>query len=49
MYYRNDFQIECPTGSGNEMSLLGVAREIQHVLRSLLSALTLALNAYLPP
>jgi len=32
MYYRNDFQIECPTGSGNEMSLLGVAREIQHVL-----------------
>src|SRR5271170_1712817 len=31
MYYRNDFQIECPTGSGNQMSLLGVAREIQHV------------------
>jgi hypothetical protein len=34
MYYRNDFQIECPTGSGNEMSLLGVARELQHVLSS---------------
>jgi hypothetical protein len=31
MYYRNDFQIECPTGSGNEMSLLGVAKELQHV------------------
>jgi len=31
MYYRNDFLIECPTGSGNEMSLLGVARELQHV------------------
>ena len=31
MYYRNDFQIECPTGSGTYMSLLGVARELQHV------------------
>jgi hypothetical protein len=31
MYFRNDFLIECPTGSGNQMSLLGIAREIQHV------------------
>src|SRR5271170_6788754 len=31
MYYRNDFEIECPTGSGNRLSLLGVARELQHV------------------
>ena len=23
MYYRNDFQIECPTGSGNQMTPLG--------------------------
>jgi hypothetical protein len=34
MYFRNDFLIECPTGSGNQMSLLGVAREIQHVFPS---------------
>jgi hypothetical protein len=34
MYYRNDFQIECPTGSGNQMSLLGVAKELQHVFLS---------------
>jgi hypothetical protein len=48
MYYRNDFQIECPTGSGNYMSLLGVARELQHVYYPL-SQLTIALGAHLHP
>ena len=48
MYYRNEFQIECPTGSGQYMSLLGVARELQHVHLNII-LLTTALNAYIPP
>jgi hypothetical protein len=28
LYYGDNFKIECPTGSGNSMNLLGVAREI---------------------
>jgi hypothetical protein len=28
MYYGDDFKVECPTGSGNFMTLFGVAREI---------------------
>jgi hypothetical protein len=31
-YYGNDFQIECPTGSGNLMTLLEVSREIANRL-----------------
>src|SRR5579884_1997561 len=27
-YYGNDFKIECPTGSGNEMTLYEVAHEL---------------------
>jgi hypothetical protein len=30
-YYRNELEVECPTGSGNMMSLLGVSRELQYV------------------
>jgi len=29
-YYGDDIQVECPTGSGEFMNLLGVAEEIQH-------------------
>jgi hypothetical protein len=29
-YYGDDVQVECPTGSGDYMNLLGVAEEIQH-------------------
>jgi hypothetical protein len=29
-YYGDEVQIECPTGSGDYMNLLGVAEEIQH-------------------
>lgn len=29
-YYGPEFQIECPTGSGEYMTLAGVADEIQH-------------------
>jgi hypothetical protein len=32
VYYGDDFTVECPTGSGNQMSLLGVAREISNRL-----------------
>jgi Glycosyl hydrolase family 63 C-terminal domain len=28
LYYGDNFQIECPTGSGNSMNLFGVAREV---------------------
>jgi hypothetical protein len=28
VYYGNDFKIECPTGSGRQMTLFEVAREI---------------------
>ena len=48
MYFRNDFLIECPTGSGNQMSLLGVARELQHV-HPTQTSLTLATHAHFPP
>lgn len=29
-YYGDEVQVECPTGSGEYMNLLGVAEEIQH-------------------
>ncbi|KAJ7783099.1 glycoside hydrolase family 63 protein [Mycena metata] len=29
-YYGDDLQVECPTGSGDYMNLVGVAEEIQH-------------------
>ncbi|EIN11579.1 hypothetical protein PUNSTDRAFT_83245 [Punctularia strigosozonata HHB-11173 SS5] len=29
-YYGDDVQVECPTGSGDYMNLVGVAEEIQH-------------------
>ncbi|KAJ3512632.1 hypothetical protein NLJ89_g3412 [Agrocybe chaxingu] len=29
-YYGDDLQVECPTGSGDFMNLVGVAEEIQH-------------------
>ncbi|THH13216.1 hypothetical protein EW146_g6974 [Bondarzewia mesenterica] len=29
-YYGDDLQVECPTGSGEYMNLVGVAEEIQH-------------------
>lgn len=35
MFYGNDFKIECPTGSGDEMHLGNVAEEIQHRLQHL--------------
>ncbi len=35
MYYGDDFRIECPTGSGREMNLYEVAREISHRLEKL--------------
>ena len=28
LYYRDDFKVECPTGSGNRMNLFDVARDI---------------------
>ena len=28
LYYGDNFKIECPTGSGNEIKILEVAREI---------------------
>jgi hypothetical protein len=31
-YYGDDFKVECPTGSGNMMTLFEVAREISHRL-----------------
>jgi hypothetical protein len=31
-YYGDNFKIECPTGSGNQMNLFEVAREIAHRL-----------------
>jgi hypothetical protein len=34
-YYGNDFQVECPTGSGNLMNLYQVAEEISHRLASI--------------
>jgi hypothetical protein len=34
-YYGDDFRVECPTGSGNEMNLLEVAHEIERRLISL--------------
>jgi hypothetical protein len=36
-FYGNDFQIECPTGSGDEMHLGHVAENIQHRLTSMFS------------
>lgn len=35
MYYGNDFKIECPTGSGNMMTLYQVAEEISRRLASM--------------
>lgn len=35
MFYGNDFKVECPTGSGDEMHLGQVAEEIQHRLQHL--------------
>ena len=32
LYYGDNFKIECPTGSGNQMNLFEVAREIAHRL-----------------
>lgn len=29
-YHGNNFKIECPTGSGDEMNLANVADELQH-------------------
>jgi len=37
MFYGNDFTVECPTGSGDEMNLGQVAEEIQHRLQHLFS------------
>ena len=34
-YYGDDFQVECPTGSGNKMTLEQVARELSRRLTSL--------------
>jgi hypothetical protein len=34
-YYGDDFRIECPTGSGNEMTLFEVARELSRRLISI--------------
>ena len=35
LYYGDNFKIECPTGSGNEMNLFEVAREIAQRLTSI--------------
>jgi len=35
LYYGDDFKIECPTGSGNEMTLYQVAEEISRRLSSI--------------
>jgi hypothetical protein len=35
LYYGDDFKIECPTGSGREMNLFEVAREIGNRLTSI--------------
>jgi hypothetical protein len=35
LYYGDDFRIECPTGSGREMNLFEVAREIAERLTSI--------------
>jgi hypothetical protein len=35
MYYGDDFQVECPTGSGRLMTLYHVAEEISHRLSSI--------------
>ncbi|KAI5308719.1 hypothetical protein KEM55_005034, partial [Ascosphaera atra] len=37
MFYGNDFKIECPTGSGDEMHLGNVALELQHRLQRLMA------------
>jgi hypothetical protein len=34
-FYGDDFKVECPTGSGNRMTLYGVAREITKRLSNL--------------
>jgi hypothetical protein len=34
-YYGDSFKIECPTGSGHQMNLFQVAREIAHRLTSI--------------
>jgi len=35
VYYGDEFQVECPTGSGKHMTLLQVAQEISHRLSSI--------------
>jgi hypothetical protein len=35
VYYGNDFKVECPTGSGQQMNLYQVAEEISHRLASI--------------
>ena len=35
LYYGDDFTIECPTGSGNEMTLFEVAKELADRLSSI--------------
>jgi hypothetical protein len=35
LYYGDNFKIECPTGSGHQMNLFEVAREIAHRLSSI--------------
>jgi hypothetical protein len=34
-YYGDEFKVECPTGSGNEMTLYEVAMDLIHRLRSI--------------
>jgi hypothetical protein len=34
-YYGNDFQVECPTGSGNKMNLYEVAQELANRLKKI--------------
>ena len=41
LYYGDSFRIECPTGSGNQMNLFEVAREISHRLPGYFSAMKL--------
>ena len=40
-YYGDDFQVECPTGSGNMLTLREVADELSHRLARLFQAIRL--------
>jgi hypothetical protein len=35
LFYGDEFQIECPTGSGNKLTLDGVAHELAHRLTTI--------------